>query len=69
MPLYEYQCVTCGEEFEQIVSFSQADLLPPCPHCNEAETRKKISAAASFGSSSSGSYSASASSCGSGGFS
>ena len=33
MPLYEYQCETCGEEFEQIVSFSKADLLPPCPHC------------------------------------
>jgi len=69
MPLYEYECVTCGEEFEQIVSFSQSDLKPVCPHCNGAETRKKISISASFGSSTNGSYSTSGSSCGSGGFS
>ena len=68
MPLYEYQCNTCGEEFEQIVSFSKADLLPPCPECEGSNTTKKISAAASFGSSSGGSYTASSGSCGTGGF-
>ena len=68
MPLYEYQCDNCGEEFEQIVSFSQADLLPPCPECGKEYTHKKISAAASFGASSAGSYISSGASCGTGGF-
>jgi len=67
MPLYEYQCSSCGEEFEQIVSFSKADLMPACPICRSEDTRKKISIAASFGSSSTGSADYSGSSCGSSG--
>jgi len=67
MPLYEYQCSSCGEEFEQIVSFSKADLMPDCPICGSKDTRKKISVAASFGSSSAGSAASSGSSCGSSG--
>jgi len=67
MPLYEYHCINCGEEFEQIVRFSEADLTPSCPFCGDKDTRKKISIAASFGSSSSGSVTSSGSSCGSGG--
>ena len=67
MPLYEYHCSSCQEEFEQIVSFSKADLMPACPFCGNKDTHKKISIAASFGSSSSGSIATSGSSCGSGG--
>jgi len=67
MPLFEYHCPACGQDFEKIVRFSEADRIPVCPNCGAQETRKKISAAASFSSSSSGSsYSGS---CGaSGGF-
>jgi putative FmdB family regulatory protein len=63
MPLYEYHCNNCEEEYEQIVSFSKADMIPPCPFCGAKDTRKKISTVASFGSSSSGSTISSGSSC------
>jgi putative FmdB family regulatory protein len=48
MPLYEYQCNTCGEEFEKVVRFSEADLSPACPACQGEDTRKKISTFASL---------------------
>lgn len=66
MPMYEYQCNNCGEVFEEIVRFSEADLLPVCPTCGARETRKKISVAASIGASTS-SLSVGSSSCSSGG--
>jgi putative FmdB family regulatory protein len=70
MPLYEYQCDSCHEDFEQIRRFSEADLLPDCPICGSCQTHKKISAAASLGNASSTSSYSSGSSCGSsGGFS
>jgi putative FmdB family regulatory protein len=56
MPLYEYTCVTCEKDFDKIVRFSDADILPECPACGESNTQKKISAGAVIGvSSSSGS--------------
>ncbi|MCD6355714.1 MAG: zinc ribbon domain-containing protein [Anaerolineaceae bacterium] len=68
MPLYEYQCSKCNKTFEQIVPFSKAGLIPPCPFCGASETHKKISVAASFASSSSGSSSVSSGGgCGSSG--
>ncbi|NQS91503.1 MAG: zinc ribbon domain-containing protein [Chloroflexi bacterium] len=57
MPLYEYQCPECGETFDKLVSFSEADKIPVCPKCGEKNTRKMISAAAMIGGSSSGSTS------------
>ncbi len=54
MPLYEYQCPDCGENFDKIVSFSEADKIPVCPQCGEQNTQKKISAGALIGKSSSG---------------
>ncbi len=67
MPLYEYQCDGCHEEFEKIVRFAEADLVPACPTCGSHETHKKISISATIGGASSGSATASNSSCGSGG--
>ena len=55
MPLYEYRCPDCGETFEKIVRFSDADKMPVCPNCGEKNTRKLISAGAVIGTSSSSS--------------
>jgi putative FmdB family regulatory protein len=63
MPLYEYVCPDCGQEFEKRMSFSQASETPACPNCNGTNTRKKISLFSSSGSSGS---SLGSSSCGSG---
>lgn len=43
MPLYEYRCKECGEEFEKQLRFSEADQLPDCPRCKSARTQKKLS--------------------------
>jgi len=67
MPIYEYECRECGEPFEKMVRFSEADLLPACPKCASNDTRKKISAVASFGVSGYGVLDSSSSSCGSSG--
>ncbi len=69
MPIYEYECNRCGDSFEKMVPFSQAENLPACPHCNSEDTRKKISNIFSPGASASGSDFSASGSCGSqGGF-
>ncbi len=65
MPLYEYRCKTCGEVFEKMVRWSEADRNPVCPKCQSQDTQKKMSQVASFGSSSSST--SGGSSCGSSG--
>ncbi len=55
MPLYEYSCPSCGQSFDKLVRFSEAEKIPVCPNCGEKETRKKISAGAVIGASSSSS--------------
>lgn len=42
MPLYEYACATCKNDFEKLVRLS--DPVPPCPECGSTEVKKKISA-------------------------
>ncbi|MCD6425410.1 MAG: zinc ribbon domain-containing protein [Anaerolineales bacterium] len=54
MPIYEYQCPSCGEIFDKLMRFSEADQVPVCPHCGEKETQKKITAGAVIGASSGG---------------
>ena len=58
MPIYEYQCPGCGQVFDKLMSFSEADKVPVCPHCGDKETRKMITAGAVIGASSSGSSTA-----------
>ena len=41
MPLYEYRCARCGEEFEKIVSSSEARVI--CPGCRSRKVERKFS--------------------------
>lgn len=44
MPIYEYQCQSCGHEYEALQKISDAPLTD-CPACNKPDLTKKISAA------------------------
>lgn len=66
MPMYEYRCEDCGEAFEIILRFSEADQTQNCPACHSSRTSKMISIAA-IGGAASGSDFSSGSSCASGG--
>jgi len=45
MPIYEYQCQTCGKELEALQKISDAP-LEDCPACGAAALQKKVSAVA-----------------------
>ncbi|MBM4133266.1 MAG: zinc ribbon domain-containing protein [Nitrospira sp.] len=47
MPLYEYRCEGCGQQFEQVqpVSFRAEDTV--CPHCRAQKSTKLMSSFAS----------------------
>lgn len=42
MPIYEYQCPSCGHDFEQMVKMDAP--MPPCPQCQGTDVKKKVSA-------------------------
>ena len=42
MPLYEYECRQCHNEFERLSRLS-ADIPVVCPRCDSQDTAKKIS--------------------------
>ncbi|TNF98019.1 MAG: zinc ribbon domain-containing protein [Gammaproteobacteria bacterium] len=44
MPIYEYECKSCGSRQEVIQKLSDAP-LKDCPDCGEAELKKLVSAA------------------------
>jgi putative FmdB family regulatory protein len=46
MPLYEYRCVDCGREFEELSSFEDKDNKRVCPSCSKDTIERKVS---SFG--------------------
>lgn len=46
MPIFEYQCASCGSEFEILVRSSTP--APECPACHGTELRKKLSAFAAI---------------------
>ena len=52
MPIYEYQCASCGKDFEILVRSSSP--APECPVCSCTELRKKLSAFATISGSASG---------------
>ena len=44
MPIYEYQCTSCGHRLEAMQKMSDA-LLKDCPECRQSALRKLMSAA------------------------
>ena len=44
MPIYEYRCPSCGNEFEKLQKISAP--APACPSCGFEEVKKKVSASA-----------------------
>jgi len=40
MPLYDFQCDTCGEVFEELTGAEAP--APPCPVCGSVEVRRKL---------------------------
>ncbi|MGC8839589.1 MAG: FmdB family zinc ribbon protein [Anaerolineae bacterium] len=51
MPIYEYRCSECGEEFEKFVRSMTAEVEVVCPACGSSEVEKKISLFGARGSS------------------
>jgi putative FmdB family regulatory protein len=49
MPIYEYRCERCGEEFELLLPSSGA--AARCPGCSSAQVKKRFSLFAVTGSS------------------
>lgn len=45
MPIYEYQCESCGHALEKLQRMSD-DPLTDCPDCGEPSLRRLVSAAA-----------------------
>lgn len=44
MPIYEYQCMNCGHEFDVMQKFSD-EPIKTCPQCSRDEVKKLVSAA------------------------
>jgi putative FmdB family regulatory protein len=64
MPLYEFSCAKCGEQFEELVMSSKPEAIAKvvCPECGSPKVKKKVSTFAS-GVSGGASTGASAASC------
>ncbi|MBN1424377.1 zinc ribbon domain-containing protein [Candidatus Fermentibacteria bacterium] len=43
MPLYEYRCTQCGEQFTRLRSIADRTLPCPCPSCRSEESELLIS--------------------------
>jgi putative FmdB family regulatory protein len=41
MPIYEYACLSCGHEFEELV---RGDERPACPGCGKSLLERRMSA-------------------------
>jgi putative FmdB family regulatory protein len=47
MPIFEFECQTCGEAFEELLRSSAIIEQITCPECGGAHVRKKMSTFAS----------------------
>lgn len=43
MPLYEYYCDACGNNFDKICKVNTMDKDIVCPECGNQESRRKLS--------------------------
>ncbi|MBO4369240.1 MAG: zinc ribbon domain-containing protein [Desulfovibrio sp.] len=43
MPLYDFCCTQCGQEFEELVR-NESFTAPVCPQCGSKNTERKMSA-------------------------
>jgi len=43
MPIYEYRCPVCDEEFEAFRSISSSDAEVACPKCGQKNPQRKLS--------------------------
>ncbi len=43
MPIYEYKCLECNEEYEKFVSSINQEKEIKCPKCNSEKKIRKIS--------------------------
>lgn len=44
MPLYEYQCQTCGSTFELLRRMRDGDDDLKCPRCHSSKVERRLSA-------------------------
>jgi putative FmdB family regulatory protein len=44
MPLYQYECGSCKEEFDKFISIANREVptTEPCPKCQAMDVRKSI---------------------------
>jgi len=61
MPIYEFECQSCGHRFEELLKISQSGEKPLCPKCESPNTKKAISG---FGTAGDSKGSAGGNSCG-----
>jgi putative FmdB family regulatory protein len=47
--MYEYQCRQCGERYEELRRFEDADRDLKCPSCGAEEVERLVSAFATAG--------------------
>ena len=43
MPLYEFDCLSCGQSFEKLVRSAGATKEVVCPVCGQTHVQKKLS--------------------------
>ena len=46
MPIYEYACPDCQEEFEQLVRSAEAAATTECPSCGSRRVERRMSVVA-----------------------
>jgi putative FmdB family regulatory protein len=56
MPIYEYSCRICGEEFEMFRAINSDDKQVQCPSCGGKDAKRKISAFIGKGSAERGNF-------------